>query len=293
VGLGLWLTVAGVLTRRLGAGPAWLWTLLLATTPSLTTWEYGFLSAQADAVVGCFHGASVLYLWDWLTPRAADEGDAAAPPAPAPLLAGLLAGLALWTKDEGIALALVDGAILTGLGVVAWLRRREVRSWVIGRRAGFASAAILGPVLLIALPWFLHRRQLPLTEEMGYFDRLGPEALLAGMASVPWIVRHLVSRMFLEAGTWGLHWWGGAAACLLRPRRALAPAQALLWLDVLGALAALTVAGMLAPIPAEEHIGGSAHRFLLQLTPVAVLFLAAQCHSAPAVETTASQEPRP
>lgn len=292
-GLGLWLTFAGVLTRRLGAGPAWLWTLLMATTPALTTWEYGFLSAQADAVVGCFHGVSVLYLWDWLTDRTERDGEATSPPVPPLATAGLMAALALWTKDEGIALGLVDGALLTGLGWLALGRNRECRSARVLRRAFGAAAAALVPVLLIALPWFLHRRQLPLTEEMGYFDRLGLEALWGGLAAVPWIARHLVSRMFLEAGTWGLHWWGAAAACLLRPRRAGMTAQALLWLDVLGALAALTVAGMLAPIPAEEHIGGSAHRFLLQLTPVAVLLIATQCHSDPGTESAAHQEPRP
>jgi hypothetical protein len=33
---------------------------------------------------------------------------------------------------------------------------------------------------------------------------------------------------------------------------------------------------MLAPVAVEDHIGGSSHRFLLQLIPTAVLFLVGQ-----------------
>lgn len=290
LGLGLWLTFAGVLTRRLGAGPAWLWTLLLAATPALTTWDYGFLSAQADASVGCYHGASVLYLWDWLTGRHWSRTDPAPPPFPALGVAGLCGGLALWTKDEGIALALVDAAILTGLWLAVLVRRSASAARPSLKTALKAAARLYVPLLLIAAPWFLHRRTLPLTEEMGYFERLRPGALLAGLSAVPWIVQHLSWRMFREAAEWGLHWWGAVLGCLLHPRRAVTAPQALLWLDVLGGLAALTVAGMLAPIPPEEHIGGSAHRFLLQLTPVGVLLAASQFHAAADAAPAAAPE---
>ena len=63
-----------------------------------------------------------------------------------------------------------------------------------------------------------------------------------------------------------------AAAFVGRPIDAIKPPYMLFVLDVAGALAALVVAGMLAPAQLDEHIGGSSHRFLMQIAPVAVLF---------------------
>jgi hypothetical protein len=78
--------------------------------------------------------------------------------------------------------------------------------------------------------------------------------------------------MFWEWREWGLQWWLMLAAMISRPRKLFQPARVVLLLDVAGALAALLVAGMLAPAQLDEHIGGSSHRFLMQLAPVAVLF---------------------
>ena len=65
--LGLVLTMAGVLSRRVLPGAAWLFALLLATVPVLMPYELGFLSGQADAPMACFHGLALLYLWDACT----------------------------------------------------------------------------------------------------------------------------------------------------------------------------------------------------------------------------------
>ncbi len=65
--LGLVLTMAGVLSRRVKPGAAWLFALLLATVPVLVPYELGFLSGQADAPMACFHGLAMLYLWDACT----------------------------------------------------------------------------------------------------------------------------------------------------------------------------------------------------------------------------------
>ena len=47
-------------------------------------------------------------------------------------------------------------------------------------------------------------------------------------------------------------------------------------LYVVGALAGLVVAGMLAPAELRDHLAGSSDRFLMQIAPIAVLFAAAQ-----------------
>ena len=61
---GLVLTTGGVLQRHFSPGCAWLDALMMATVPVLMPYEYGFLCGQADAPVACFHGLSMLYVWD-------------------------------------------------------------------------------------------------------------------------------------------------------------------------------------------------------------------------------------
>ncbi len=131
-------------------------------------------------------------------------------------------------------------------------------------------------MLLIAAPWFLYRGRLPTTTEMNYSGRVNLATLMAGLGTLSWSVPHMLGAMFLQVTTMGLQWWGLLIAGATQPRRALRPEQLLLLGDVLGALAALLVVGMIAPTPVEEHIGGSSHRFLMQLTPVAILFMAGQ-----------------
>jgi hypothetical protein len=87
-----------------------------------------------------------------------------------------------------------------------------------------------------------------------------------------WSVPHLVRRMFWEWREWGLQWWFMLAGIVARPLRAIQFPQLLFILDVAGSIASLLVAGMLAPAQLDEHIGGSSHRFLMQIAPVAMLF---------------------
>ena len=108
-------------------------------------------------------------------------------------------------------------------------------------------------------------------------DLITPEpASVEQIAAVQWMVPHLASRMFREWNVWGLQWWLLIAALIAAPKRLLRPAQLFVLLEILGAIAALVVAGLIAPAELQDHIGGSSHRYLLQLSPLAVLFAAGQ-----------------
>lgn len=267
---GFVLTFAGVLQRQLGPSRAWLWALVLATVPVLAFDDYGFLSGQADAPVACFHGLSLLYLWDWLRTRRRD-GSASYHSIAA---AAVAAAMTLFTKDEGIALFIVDTGMLVVLGGIGYVNNRGDRQNV--RTSVTSIILFVAGVAAISSVWFLHRRELPSTTEMSYGHRLTPAVLIAGLSTLTWAVPHLLSRMFLEATVLGLQWWGMFLATVSRFRAAFRCEQLLLLGDVAGALAALLIAGMIAPTPVEEHLGGSSHRFLMQLVPVAVLFMAGQ-----------------
>ena len=273
--LGLVLTMAGVLSRRVLPGAAWLFALLLATVPVLMPYELGFLSGQADAPMACFHGLALLYLWDAYETDASGHSHWLG----SSIIAGLCGALAAFTKDEGIAFLLVDSV---ALGLI-----------VITRRARLCAAVPLVSVVVCAVivlaPWFVHRRGLPLTTEMDYFGRASLSLVIERLPVLAWEMGHLAHRMLWEWPHWGLHWWLMLVGLVTAPRRVWSASQMVLLLDVVGSLLALMVAGMLAPAQLDEHIGGSSPRFLMQLVPVAVLFAAGQL--APRRETRVSSEP--
>jgi hypothetical protein len=269
---GLVLCYAGVLSRRCGAGRGWLFALMLATTPVLFPFELGFLSGQGDAPMACYHGLATLYAWDALQCAASARSTHAS--RCRWLLAGCLASAAAFTKDEGIALLLVGLISLT----VAWCAgcRRRASSGLRMRELPIVLVLLITTSLLILGPWFWHRRTLPMTTEMNYLGRLSVPLLVERRETLRWIIPHLKSRMFSEWRTWGLQWWVMLAALISAPRRVLRPEQVFLLLALAGAVAALIVAGIIAPIDPRDHIGGSSERFLMQIAPVAVLFIAGQ-----------------
>jgi len=263
---GMVLVFAGVLSRHVGRDTAWLGAILLATVPVLMPDDYGFLCGQADAPVACLEGLALLYLWDWLSQREAGS----LPEWSSLWYAGVCSSLAAFTKDEGISHSLVHTigfSLAAGIGSVRY-RGRVPCSWFSSVQTVFAL--VLVEIVLIA-PWLVHRQSLPMTGEMDYSGRFTVEALGKGLSTLSWSVPHLLQRMFLEAPRWGLQWWLIVVGLVLRPGDTLRPPQLFLGLTLAGCLMALLVAGMLAPVALEEHIDGSSHRYLMQLTPAAVL----------------------
>ena len=275
---GLVLSFGGRLSQRFGAGPGWLFTLLLATLPLLAPYELGFITGQADAPVACYHGLAVLYAWDWLRGRKETGALESRSSVRRGLLVGILSAAAAFSKDEGIAYLLIGLPALVLAWCWGWLRGRGAvvsRDFHIADLLRFVAVAG-GTVMLLLAPWFAHRRTLPTTNEMQYFARLSAERLSAQVGTLEWFVPHLVTRMFREWSTWGLQWWLSLAALLTAPRRLLQPAQLFVLLEILGGITALMVAGMIAPADLHDHIGGSSHRYLMQLAPLGVLFVAGQ-----------------
>ncbi|RLS54849.1 MAG: hypothetical protein DWH91_10780 [Planctomycetota bacterium] len=271
--LGLVLSYAGVLSRRYSADWGWLMALLLALIPVLMPDEYGFLSAQADAPMACFHGVAVLCLWDALQDPPGTRRRRGI------ILASSVASGAFFVKDEGTAYIIIDliawglTAILCGGRIFPSTPEPDRSRSLMGHLLGIVVFGVFAAILLT--PWMRHRATLPTTTEMHYWERLKSHRLLEQLATLQWSIPHLLHRMFAEWQQWGLSWWLLILAVVTAPRRAIAGPQLFLLLNLLGALAAFVVAGMLAPAELKEHLGGSSHRYLMQLVPVAMLFVAA------------------
>ena len=309
--LGLVLTMAGVLSRRVKPGAAWLFALLLATVPVLMPYELGFLSGQADTPMACFHGIALLYMWDACarhdspTPtRSVSEDASASEVTNAPPLANAAVNqtdsrreaasfsLTLRVGVNAASRRVAGASIIAGIcGALAAFTKDEgiafllVDSVALSLIVSMSRARLRAVVPLVSVvvcavivlaPWFVHRRGLPLTTEMNYFGRASLSLVIERLPVLAWELGHLAHRMLWEWPHWGLHWWLMLVGLVIAPRRVWSASQIVLLLDVVGSLLALMVAGMLAPAQLDEHIGGSSPRFLMQLVPVAVLFAAGQ-----------------
>ncbi len=119
-----------VLARMLHSSAAgWAGALLLAITPAFSSWAS---SGYVDLPMAFFYALGAIFAWRlWEHQRVIDA-----------ILAGVMLGLAAWTKN----------AALVGVGLMTlWLL------WVkVNQRAGWKHIALaLGTCLVIAAPWYI------------------------------------------------------------------------------------------------------------------------------------------
>ena len=149
-----WALGRALYGRRAGVLAAFL----AATSTLFVVWA---TSGYVDIPTGFYFALSALFAWRWLEGGAARDA----------LLCGLAAGLAIWTKQAGLALLPSLAAVLV-LGVwQVWQRHsllvnlrgqrsalalgRPLRAWDYVREAVGAGAIILLAVVLVSGPWYL------------------------------------------------------------------------------------------------------------------------------------------
>ena len=117
-----------IFSKRAG----WAAVILLLSSHMFVDWS---TSGYVDVPVGVYHGLCFLFAFIWMQ----TGGQRWA------LIAGIMAGLALWTKQSALVL-------LPALGIVPLLRIRTGSSAMTETRN---SLTVFGSVLLIAGPWYL------------------------------------------------------------------------------------------------------------------------------------------
>ncbi len=134
------LGATAVLGREmLSARAGWLAAVLLGLTPTFCRWAS---SGYADVPASFYFTMSALFAWRWCREaRAADV-----------LLAGVMAGLALWTKNSTLTLVVT----LPALVALRWWMGRATNREQTDHPLRWRQAAVLfGAALAIAAPWYI------------------------------------------------------------------------------------------------------------------------------------------
>ncbi len=258
-GVSVVLVVAGEARRLHGPGAGALWGLLLLTTPMLIGPSDGEgMTAYADLPFAAFAtGATVLL------GRSLEHPDRGRP-----LLAGLLLGAALATKQEGAiwALALAAGVLLS-------LRRHAA-----ARPAGLARAAatMALPALLFLALGIAARRWTPPAVWAERYAAVFDLDWLRQLGGRPLAIAPIVLRPLTNWRVWGWGWLLVLAGLLLlrRPRLTRPP---FFWrATVLVVFAAYLGVFVVTPNDVYWHLATALSRLLLHLFPLAVLILAEQ-----------------
>jgi Dolichyl-phosphate-mannose-protein mannosyltransferase len=246
--LALLLLIYAGLSRVYGRSVAALAAGTLAWVPDLAHWA---AMGYADVPLAMYVGAAALYLLLWWRQRRLVDA----------LLMGLLAGGAVWTKNEGMLIAALLVLVYAGGEVLR--RDAHMAAWL------WSSARLVLAVLAVPLPWLLFKAT---TDPIGSDYRpLTPALFITHVGRLPTIVL-LVGREMLDLTHWSLFWVALAGL----------PVVMVWWLSPCGrGLLALLFGqvGVLYTLPYvfsawrpyTEHIHRSADRLLVQAAPLALL----------------------
>jgi 4-amino-4-deoxy-L-arabinose transferase-like glycosyltransferase len=258
------------LTRLYGSTVAALGGATLLLVPYvLRIASYGY----ADVPVALYMGAAALYLLLWWRLHQVEDL----------LLMGLLAGAAMWTKKEGVLVALV---LLCACVIGEVVRgRAPLRSRVL--HIPWVGIAAVG----LPLPWLIFTQTVhPVSSDFQ------PVTLAVFLTNAPHLPRilDLFVQQTVVVERWSLFWVSLAVVILFAGPRLSRCGRALLML-LLAQLGLYLLVYLFSSWPSYEvHIQTSLSRLMLQATPLALLVIVEAAHSlVPCLESPSSRSSLP
>jgi 4-amino-4-deoxy-L-arabinose transferase-like glycosyltransferase len=226
-------------------------TALLMTAP--ITLQYA-ASAMADMPLAAFYGCSLIALLRWIENGTWRNL----------VLASLLGGCMAWTKNEGLALAIVNAAVIIAMKP----RPLKLRHLALGALSALGNAVIY-------LPWILWQRGLPNTDE-DYTHHLTAAAIAQNLPRLREITAGFAAAA-IDWHHWGLFWFLLPATTLLGWRKLSTRPVVTLWLLLILHVLAYVPPLMVTGWDLALLLSVTAQRLLMHATPAAVLLIALQC----------------
>ena len=228
--------------RRL---PAACLCAILAMLPVM--FRYGGVGC-ADLPLAMFYAGSIFYVARWIDQQQREDL----------ILAILFSAFAAFTKNEGMVLALINGAVI--LGFELWGGRRRV--W------GGAAFFFTG-LLAMDGAWLIWSRNLPRTHE-DYGSKLLSSALVTHLPRLKEIIPAMLVQI-TEFHVWGLLWIMAVVLALLGWRALARPCVMALWILLGLHLMSYALAYIVTPWDFGMLMPMTMDRLLLHTVPAVIL----------------------
>jgi hypothetical protein len=250
---------------KLSAIPAALLATAFATAPATIRWAG---SGLADFPLAAFHAVSIFHLVKYLEEK--KTGDFA--------ISALATAFCAFTKNEGLALAALNAAVLAAFHIPKPLSKRKA-----AEAALFAAA--LAP---LTAPYLIWRAGIPNTQAENYTGRLLRILEPENLARLTETARLFAAEMF-DPNRWGLLWLMLPLAAAFNlsafeKRRVLA-----MWTLLAGHLAIYAMAFMISPWSPKFLADMALDRIILHAAPALIYLLAFHIEPDNAKQTPDSQ----
>jgi len=224
-------------------------TALAVSAPMVLRWAG---QGTADMPLAVFYAGSALYLTRWIV--GGTTGDA--------WLAAFFSAACFFTKNEGLALAVINLITAAAFG---WAARPRPRFF---RELGITSLA----TLFLLLPWIIFRHSLPHIDE-NYPGHLNLATITGNLNRLPYLLDRFNEWMFHDPDS-NYIWQLALGALLLGLCTRASAAAWVLFFLLLAQLAAYLLAYLITPMPLGDLVFVTMKRLLLHALPAAVLIFA-------------------
>jgi len=232
---------------------ALLFAFLLASIPQFSAYA---TNAYHDMVLSFYTFGSILFLLLWFEDRSS---------AGYLMLSAILAGLAGWTKNEGLLYCATNSAVLLVFLAANW---RSVTK----REIGFFFAYI-GIIAAVSAPWAIAKARGHITNDEIDLARITP-AFVAGQLYKIKVILYEFQKEFFGPKKWLLAWPIASLAIVFNLKRAFRGTNKYIALSL-----ALTICGyilfyMISKVEVSYFVSKTWSRFLLHFLPLVVYWVA-------------------
>ena len=244
----LYFTLKRIIGKRL----ALVSTFFLATIPHFLNYA---TIGYADFALAMFYSAGFFYLFLWIRERHENKYLS---------LACLFSLLALWTKQEGAMLSLINIAILI---IFAILARRDITKKEI--RSIFYFGFIIVAVCLV---WFGYLNTLGLSHESVSEETFKLSRALGNLNRIPLILYEYQKHVF-GPKKWNISLLLFFAGLIVYFRKAFKGHFKYITLSILMAFLGYSAVYLITPVEIHYYVRGTGSRVLIHFLPVVVFWL--------------------
>jgi hypothetical protein len=233
---------------------ALLFTFIIATIPQVNA---NAANGYLDLALGFYYFASALFLFRWVNGR--DDTASLA-------VSACLAGLAAWTKNEGLMYCVINMCVVVGV-IVLGRKKISVRD--------FTQAALYLLILaVICAPWILVKASANIANDEIDLANLNPVNLLKQAHKIMPVLYEF-QKQFFGPKKWLILWPAAAAVILLRLKKAFSgTVERCIFISLVMAVSGYALFYMISYVDVGFFTSKTWARFLLHFLPLVVYWMA-------------------